>query len=78
MRWAGHLAGMGERRGAYMAVVRKPEGKRPTEITGRRWEDNIKMKLKYVCSDGVEWINLTHDTGKCRGLVNMVMNRRVS
>jgi hypothetical protein len=77
MRWAVHLAGMGEIRGAYMVVVRKPEGKRPIGTTWRRWEDNIKMNLKYICSEGVDWIYLTQDMGKCRGLVNMVMNHRV-
>jgi hypothetical protein len=39
---------MGERRGAYMALVRKPEGRRPLGRPRRRWEDNIKMDLREV------------------------------
>ena len=46
MRQAGHLARMGERRGAYRIVERKPGGKRPTGRTRHRWEDNIKINLK--------------------------------
>ena len=48
MRWAGHLARMGERRGAYRGLVGKPEGKRPRGRPRRRWEDNIKMDLQEV------------------------------
>jgi hypothetical protein len=43
LRWAGHVAGMGERRGAYRVLVEKPEGRRPFERRRHRWEDNIKM-----------------------------------
>jgi hypothetical protein len=43
MRWAGHLARMGVRRGVFRVLVRKPEGKRPLARPRRRWEDNIKM-----------------------------------
>jgi hypothetical protein len=42
---AGHVARMGERRGAYRALVGKPEGRRPLERPRRRWEDNIEMDL---------------------------------
>ena len=45
MRWAGHVALMGERRGVYRVLVGKPEGKRPLGRPRRRWEDNIKMDL---------------------------------
>jgi hypothetical protein len=48
LRWAGHVARMGERRGAYRASVRKPEGRRPLERPRRRWEDIIKMDLREV------------------------------
>jgi hypothetical protein len=44
-RWMGHLAHMGERRGAYRALVGRPEGKRQLERPRHRWEDNIKMDL---------------------------------
>jgi hypothetical protein len=46
MRWAGHVARMGEGRGVYRILVRRPEGKRPLGRPRRRWEDNIKMNLK--------------------------------
>jgi hypothetical protein len=46
--WAGHVACMGERRGAYRALVGKPEGRRLLERPRRRWEDNIKMDLREV------------------------------
>jgi hypothetical protein len=48
LRWAGHVERMGERRGAYRALVGKPEGRRPRGRPGRRWEDNIKMDLREV------------------------------
>jgi hypothetical protein len=48
MRWAGHVARMGERRGADRLLVGRPEGRRPLRRPMRRWEDNIKMDLKDV------------------------------
>jgi hypothetical protein len=48
MRWAGHVARMGEWRGIYRVLVGKPEGKRPLGRPRRRWEDNIKMDLKEI------------------------------
>jgi hypothetical protein len=48
LRWAGHVARMGERRGAYRALVGKPEGRRPLGRPWRRWEVNIKMDLREV------------------------------
>jgi hypothetical protein len=48
LRWAGHVARMGERRGEYRALVGKPEGRRPLGRPRRRWEDNIKIDLREV------------------------------
>jgi hypothetical protein len=48
LRWAGHVACMGERRGVYRALVGKPEGRRPLGRPRCRWEDNIKMDLREV------------------------------
>jgi hypothetical protein len=76
LRWAGHVARMGERRGAYRALVGKPEGKRPLERPTRRWEDNIKMDLREV-GWGMDWINLAQDRDRWRAVVNAVMNLRV-
>jgi hypothetical protein len=52
LRWAGHVARMGERRGAYRALVGKPKGRRPLGKPRRRWEDNIKMNLREVGWEG--------------------------
>jgi hypothetical protein len=48
MRWAGHVAGMGEKRNAYRLLVGKTQGKRPLGRPRRRWVDNIKMDLGEV------------------------------
>jgi hypothetical protein len=48
MRWAGHVACMGEKRGAYRILVGRPEGRRPRGRPRHRWEDNIKMALQLV------------------------------
>ena len=48
MRWAGHVARMGQGTGVYRVLVGKPEGKRPLGRPRRRWEDNIKMDLQEV------------------------------
>jgi len=69
---------MGERRGVYRVLVRKPEGKRPPGIPRRRWEDNIKMNLQEVGCGGMDWIELAQDKDWWRALVNMVMFLRVS
>jgi hypothetical protein len=68
---------MGERRGAYRALVGKPEGRIPLERPKRRWEDNIKMDLREVGWRGMDWINLAQDRDRWRALVNAVMNLRV-
>jgi hypothetical protein len=54
MRWAGHVAWIGEKRNAYRILVRKPEGKRPLGRPRRRWEDNIKMDLREIVWGGVD------------------------
>jgi len=48
MRWAGHVASMGDDRGMYRVLVRKPEGRRPLERPRHRWVDNIRMDLQEV------------------------------
>jgi hypothetical protein len=68
---------MGERRGAYRALVGKPVGRRPLERPRRRWEDNIKMDLRKVGWGDMDWINLAQDRDRWRALVNAVMNLRV-
>jgi hypothetical protein len=61
MRWAGHVARVGEGRGVYRVLVGRPEGKRPLRRPRRRWEDNIKMDLREIGIDGANWIHLAQD-----------------
>jgi hypothetical protein len=77
MRWAGHVARMGEKRGAYRTLVGRPEGRRPLGRPRRRWEDNIKMDFREVGWVGMNWIELAQDRDRWRALVNAVMNLRV-
>jgi len=53
MRWAGHVARMGERRGVYTVLVRNPVGKRSLGRPRCRWEDNIKMDVQEVICGGL-------------------------
>jgi hypothetical protein len=77
MRWAGHVAHMGEVRGAYNILVGRPEGRRPLGRPRRRWEDNIKMDLREIGFGDVDWIHWTQDRDRWQALVNTVMNLRV-
>jgi hypothetical protein len=78
MRWAGHVARMGEGRNVYRVLVEKPEGKRPLlERPRSRWEDGIKIDLEETGLGGVEWIDLPQDRDRWRAVVNAVMNLRV-
>ena len=77
MRWAGHVARMGEGRGVYRDLVGRPEGKRPLLRPRRKWEDNIKIDLKKVVCGGIDWIVLAQDKYRRWALVNAVMNLRV-
>ena len=77
MRWAGHVARMGEEKGAYRVLVGKPEGKRPLGIPRRRCVDNIRMDLQEVACEYMDWIELAQDRDRWRMLVSAVMNLRV-
>jgi hypothetical protein len=77
MRWAGHIARTGERIGAYMMFVGRPEGRRPLGRPRRRWEDNIKMGLQEVGWADMNWIDLAQDRDSWRALIIAVMNHRV-
>jgi hypothetical protein len=68
MRWAGHVARMGEGRKLYRVLVGRPEGKRPLERPRRRWEDGIKMGLREIgwgVWSGFTWLR----TGTVGGLL---------
>jgi hypothetical protein len=68
---------MRETRNAYMILVGKPEGKRSLGRPKRRWVDNIKIDLREIGWDGMDWIYLAQDRDQWRALVNTVMNLRV-
>ena len=77
MRWAGHVAHMGEGRGVHRILVGKPEGRRPLGIPTCSWEDNIKMDLQEVGGGYGDWMELAQDRERWWALVSMVMNFRV-
>jgi hypothetical protein len=64
MRWAGHMARMGEGRGVFRVLVGRPEGKRPQGRPRRRWEDNFKMDLGEIGIDGANWTRLAQNRVK--------------
>jgi hypothetical protein len=77
MRLAGHVARMRETRNAYRILVGKPEGKRPLGRQSSRWVDNIKIDLREIEWDGMDWIDLAQDRDQWRALVNTMMNLQV-
>jgi hypothetical protein len=77
MRWAGHVACMGEGRVVYRVLVGRPEGKRPLGRPRRRWEDNIKLDLREIGIDGANCIRLAQARDQWRAFVRTVMNLRV-
>jgi hypothetical protein len=77
MRWAGHVARMGEERKMYKVLVGKPEGKRPLGRPKRRWEDGVRMDLREIGLVSVDWIRLAQERDRWRAVVSAVMNLRV-
>jgi hypothetical protein len=77
IRWAGHVARMGEERKVYKVLVGKPEGGRPLVRPRRRWEDGIRMDLREIGLGGLDWIRLSQDRDWWRAVVSAVMNLRV-
>jgi hypothetical protein len=77
VKWAGHVARIGERRNACRILVGKPERKRPLGRPRRRWVDSIKIDLREIGWDGMDWIDLAQDRDRWRAHVNTVMNLRV-
>jgi hypothetical protein len=61
MRWAGHVARMGEERNVYEVLMGKPQGKRPLERPRHGWEDGIRMDCKEIGWGSVDWIQLAQD-----------------
>ena len=77
MRWAGHVARMGEKKGVYRVLVGKPEGKRQLRRPRRRWVYKIRMDLQEVGCEYMDWIGLAQDRDRWRTLMSAVMNLRV-
>jgi hypothetical protein len=77
MRWAGHVACMGEERGVCRVVVGMHEGKRSLGRPGGRWEDNIKMDVQEVGGGRGDWMEWAQDREGWRTLVSTVKNLRV-
>ena len=77
MRWAGHVAHMGEGSDVHGVLVGKTEGKRPLGRPRRRWEDNIKMDLQEVEGGCGDWMELAQGRDRWQALVSTVMNFRV-
>jgi hypothetical protein len=76
LRWVGHMA-HGDRRRACRVLVQRPEGRRPLERPGHRWEDNIEINLQEVGWGGMDWIAVAEGRGRWWALVNAVMNLQV-
>jgi hypothetical protein len=76
MRWAGHVARMGEERKLYKVLVGRPEGKRPLGRPRRRWEDGIRMDLREIGLGGVDWIRLAQDRDRWRAVVSLPLEIR--
>jgi hypothetical protein len=79
IRWAGHVARMGEETEVYKVLVGMPEGKRPLRRPRRRWEDGIRMDLRgdWLGGWGVDRIRLAQDRDRWRAVVSAVMNLQV-
>ena len=77
MRWAEHVARMGEGRSVYRVLVGKPEERRPLGRPRLRGEDNIRMDLREVVCGCVDWMEPAQDRDRWRELVSAMMNLRV-
>jgi hypothetical protein len=77
MGWTGHVACVGDSRGAYKVLMGRSEGRKPLGRLRNRWENNINMVLREVGRGGMDWIYLTEDWYWLRALVNAVISLRV-
>jgi hypothetical protein len=77
MRWAGHVARVGEKERRIQNLVGKPEGKKLLGRARCRWEGNIKIDQQEVGCGSMGWIDLAQDRARWRMIVNAVMNLQV-
>ena len=77
LRWAGHVARMGEDTSASKILTGTPAGERPLERHRRRWEDNIRMGLREICISTRNRVDMAQDRDYWRALVNASLNFRV-
>jgi hypothetical protein len=77
MRWAGHVARMGEDRSVHRVLVGKPEGNRPMGRPRHRWEDNIKIDLQDIGGGRGDWMELAQDRVRWCALVGTLRDFRV-
>jgi hypothetical protein len=59
---------MGEERKLYKVLVGKPEGKGPLGTPRHRWEDGVRMDLREIVWEDVEWVQLDQDSGQWRAV----------
>jgi hypothetical protein len=76
-RWAGHEARMWEKRNTYRIFVGKQEGKISLRRPRHWWVDNIKIDLRGIGWNGMDWIDLAEYRDQWRALFNTLMNLRV-
>ena len=76
LRWTGHVARMEEGRRTFKILTGNPIGKRPLGRPRRRWEDNIRMKLKEIGINVGNWVDSAQDRDYWRALVNAALNLR--
>ena len=74
MRWAEDIAHVGQKTTVCGILVQKPEGNRPLWRMRNRWEDNIKIGLKEMVEQGMDWMYLSHDMDNWWAAVNLVIN----
>ena len=77
LRWARHVARIGEGRRALKILTGKPRGKSPLGRPRRRWEDNIRMDLEEISINAGNWVDSAQDRNYWRALVNAALNLRV-
>jgi len=77
MRWAGHVARVGEKRVVYGVLLEKREGRRPLGRPRLRWVDNIRMDFQEVVCEYMDWIGLAQDRDRWWTLLSEVMSLRV-